>query len=87
MKKDRKYLIDMYNATSTDNGKDKIETYKAWLERQLLKRINDAELVDIQELIVKAENNGWSYNNLKRRWFKDGWSDKTLNELNLIFNK
>jgi hypothetical protein len=37
--KDRDYLINMYNATSTDDGTGEIETYEAWLERQLIARI------------------------------------------------
>ncbi len=39
MSKDRNYLIEMYNATSTDDGHGELETYEAWLERQLLARI------------------------------------------------
>jgi hypothetical protein len=38
---DRAYLIGMYNATSQGNDKDQIETYEAWLERQLLSRLKD----------------------------------------------
>jgi allophanate hydrolase subunit 1 len=38
--KDSKYLHEAYNATSTDDGKGGIESYKKWLERQLLFRIN-----------------------------------------------
>ncbi len=37
--KDRNYLINFYNATSTDDGSGEIETYEYWLERQLLARI------------------------------------------------
>lgn len=33
----------MYNATSTDDGHGEIETYEAWLERQLLSRIERLE--------------------------------------------
>lgn len=43
--KDRNYLINMYNATSTDDGTGEIETYEAWLERQLLSRIEKLEQV------------------------------------------
>lgn len=34
-------LHNMYNATSTDDGSgnDELETYEAWLERQLISRI------------------------------------------------
>jgi len=41
MKKNRNYLLSMYNATSTADppGSDQLETYEAWLERQLLARI------------------------------------------------
>ena len=41
--KDRNYLTEMYNATSTDDGKGGIETYESWLERQLLSRIEKLE--------------------------------------------
>jgi hypothetical protein len=36
----RNYLIEMYNATSTEDAQGEIETYEAWLERQLLYRID-----------------------------------------------
>ena len=41
MKRNRNYLVNMYNATSTADppGSDQLETYEAWLERQLLRRI------------------------------------------------
>jgi rubrerythrin len=40
--KDRNYLHNMYNATSTEvNGE--LETYEYWLERQLLSRIDKVE--------------------------------------------
>jgi len=40
--KDKQRLYDAYNATSTDDpeGSDQLETYEAWLERQLLSRMN-----------------------------------------------
>lgn len=43
--KDRNYLINMYNATSTEHpkGSDEIETYEHWLERQLIHRIDVIE--------------------------------------------
>jgi hypothetical protein len=43
MEKDRNYLINFYNATSTDDGNGDIETYEAWLERQLISRIEKIE--------------------------------------------
>jgi hypothetical protein len=46
MKRDRNYLINFYNATSTDDGKGEIETYEAWLERQLLSRIKKIEQLE-----------------------------------------
>lgn len=48
MEKDRNYLIEAYNATSTDDppGSDQIETYEAWLERQLISRINKIEVLE-----------------------------------------
>lgn len=47
---DRNGLIEMYNATSTDNGHGEIETYRRWLERQLLSRI---ERIDVTKRILK----------------------------------
>lgn len=44
--KDRNYLTQMYNATSTDDGKGEIETYINWLERQLLSRIEKIEMIE-----------------------------------------
>ena len=44
MTRDRNYLISAYNATSTNpKGDDELETYEAWLERQLLSRIERLE--------------------------------------------
>lgn len=43
IKINRNYLINFYNATSTDDGKGGIESYEHWLERQLISRI---ELLD-----------------------------------------
>jgi len=42
---DKHWLHEMYNATSTDDGtgRDEIETYENWLERQLLRRIEILE--------------------------------------------
>lgn len=37
---DKQGLHNMYNATSTDGGKGEIETYEAWLERELIGRIH-----------------------------------------------
>jgi hypothetical protein len=48
--KDRNYLINAYNATSTDDGKGELETYEAWLERQLLNRIERIE--ELEKAIV-----------------------------------
>ena len=47
--RDRNYLINMYNATSTANEHDELETYEAWLERQLLSRIDKLEKLSDQE--------------------------------------
>lgn len=42
--KDRNYLINFYNATSsTDSDTDDIESYEHWLERQLIDRIDKLE--------------------------------------------
>lgn len=45
MEKNRDYLINAYNATSTEDppDSDQLETYEAWLERQLLYRIEKIE--------------------------------------------
>lgn len=45
--KDKFYLYEMFNATSTDDGKGNIETYENWLERQLLMRIKVIEETNI----------------------------------------
>ena len=47
MKYDQQFLYDMYNGTSTETepGSDELETYEAWLERQLI-----ARLIKIDEL-------------------------------------
>ena len=39
----------MYNATSTANEHDELETYEAWLERQLLSRIDKLEKISDEE--------------------------------------
>ena len=46
--KDRNYLINAYNATCTDDppGSDELETYEAWLEKQLLARIERIEILE-----------------------------------------
>ena len=46
MNRDKQYLHNMYNATSTDDGKDDLETYENWLEKQLLSRIRKIELLE-----------------------------------------
>jgi hypothetical protein len=49
MKKDRTYLYEMYNATSTEDGTTgELETYEAWLEKQLLSRIENIEELEFQ---------------------------------------
>lgn len=42
----RERLINMYNATSTDDGNGEIETYEAWLERQLISRIKKLNVTE-----------------------------------------
>jgi hypothetical protein len=42
----RQYLIDAYNATSTDDGHGEIEEYEHWLERQLISRLQKIELLE-----------------------------------------
>jgi hypothetical protein len=39
MKRDKEYLYNAFNATSTDDGKGGIESYENWLERQLINRM------------------------------------------------
>ena len=57
--KDRKYLHNKYNATSTENseGTD-IETYEYWLERQLLSRIETIELLETKIKNIEKEIGG-----------------------------
>ena len=57
MEKDRNYLIDFYNATSTedDNGNGEIETYEHWLEKQLLNRINAYEKSCTENHLIETE--------------------------------
>lgn len=43
MKYDKNYLKEKYAATCSDDGSDNLETYKAWLERQLINRL---EVID-----------------------------------------
>ena len=53
MEKDKKQMLhNMYNATSTDNGKgnDELETYENWLERQLLSRIEKIEELNLHNV-------------------------------------
>lgn len=57
MEKDRNYLINFYNATSTDDGTGEIETYEAWLERQLLSRIERIEELE-KDIEVKKTVSG-----------------------------
>ena len=44
--KDKQYLYNWYNATSTDDGTGEIETYENWLERQLISRIEKLETLE-----------------------------------------
>lgn len=55
--KTTEYLHEMYNGTSTDDGNGEIETYEAWLERQLLSRINKSDSIsDVSdEIQTKAK--------------------------------
>ena len=53
--KDKNYLYEMYNATSTDDGKGDLETYKNWLERQLLSRIERLEQLDLHNVSNRRE--------------------------------
>ena len=54
--KDKNYLYNAYNATSTDDGNGELETYENWLERQLLSRIEKLEQLAFTEVVqVKPE--------------------------------
>jgi hypothetical protein len=66
MKIDKNYLHEMYNATSTDNGKGEIETYENWLERQLISRIEQLSKADvIKSVCVKCtDKNGNNIGNM-----------------------
>lgn len=48
--KDKNYLYNMYNATSTGDENDELESYENWLERQLLARVERLEQFDIQRV-------------------------------------
>ncbi len=51
-------LHNWYNATSTDDGKGEIETYEAWLERQLISRIEAGKnKTELKKKIGKSINN------------------------------
>ena len=41
MEIDKNYLIDKFNATSSDDGNGNIESYESWLERQLISKIKE----------------------------------------------
>ena len=45
--KNKQDLYEAYNATSTDDGNGDIETYKNWLERQLLSRVKRLKQFDL----------------------------------------
>lgn len=53
MKYDKQYLYDMYNATSTEDENGDLETYENWLERQLISRIENLEL--LRQPLVSGE--------------------------------
>lgn len=50
MKYDQQYLYMAYNATSTDDGtgRDEIETYENWLERQIIARLERIDELEKQ---------------------------------------
>jgi len=63
MKIDQNYLHEKYYATSTDDGNGDIESYEAWLERQLISRLKRLEEFDpetkdnkLEKLIERYEN-------------------------------
>lgn len=61
MKYDRNYLIEMYNDSSTDDGKGGIEPYKTWLERQLCNRL---ERIDKLKPPTDSESEQWFIENI-----------------------
>ena len=58
--KDKDFLHNMYNATSTDDESGEIESYEAWLERQLLSRIEQLEQLDLRN-VSKSLSAGQKY--------------------------
>ena len=62
MKIDRAYLVNQYNATSTDDGNDNIETFESWLVRQLISRIEKLEDIQIDKIIEDVKENSGSSN-------------------------
>ena len=57
MSADKKYLYNMYNGTSTDDGKGDLETYENWLERQLLSRIKKLDEIEKYCQCIKPKPN------------------------------
>jgi hypothetical protein len=53
----KNYLINMYNATSTDDGNGEIETYEAWLEKQLIIRIEKIETLEREQKLIETPTN------------------------------
>lgn len=47
--KDVSHLHNFYNATATEDGRGELETYEAWLERQLLSRI--AKIEEFEKIV------------------------------------
>lgn len=77
MKKDRDYLIEMYNATCTDDGRGGIETYNDWLEKQLISRIESLEKVDegIRKTVLHLMDD-----NLRGTYVRGDWTTDQITQ-------
>ncbi len=66
---DKQYLHNFYNATSTSDQKDTLETYESWLERQLISRLKKIDELE-SKMAFALENvegmNKSNFGSLKR---------------------
>ncbi|MEQ3501102.1 hypothetical protein ABMY20_15210 [Tenacibaculum sp. SSH1-16] len=58
MEYNKQYLYNAYNATSTGNENDELETYENWLERQLISRLKK---IDEMEVKLNQSKKPWSF--------------------------
>ena len=61
MARDKQYLHNFYNATSTadENDPEEIETYENWLERQLLSRLDKIDELEMKITTQEKTIKGW----------------------------